>query len=97
MGVMLAPEPAKREQALKFFQPALYQARKAGENLYEMNCLINMALLHEGASEYDQARKYLADASKLDPLNEKIAAKVSALDELKLAPVFVEEPKMKTK
>ena len=52
---MLAPEPANREAALKYFAPALRQAQKAGEKLYEMNVLISMALLQEGAGDLQAA------------------------------------------
>lgn len=45
LAVMLAPDPANREMALKYFTPALKQAQKAGENLYEMNVLLSMAML----------------------------------------------------
>ena len=52
LAIMLAPEPTNREAALNYFAPALKQAQKAGENLYEMNVLISMALLYEGAEDF---------------------------------------------
>ena len=49
MGVLLSQDRSKMDEALSYFNRALEQAQKAQENLYEINVLINIALLHEAA------------------------------------------------
>lgn len=48
---------------------ALDQAHRAGEVLYELNVLINLALIHEFSELYEEALEFLETAIKLDPNN----------------------------
>lgn len=72
MGVLLSQDRSKMEQALTFFRKALEQAQKAQEHLYEINVLINIALLHEASQNYTEAIEQMNAALKLNPDNQKI-------------------------
>ena len=69
MGVLLAQDSAKREEALQYFYTALELAQRAQENLYEINVLINIALLHEASQNYPDAIEKMNAALKLNPEN----------------------------
>ena len=47
LGVLLSQEKMQPAEALVYFNRALSQAHKAQEQLYEINVLINIALIHE--------------------------------------------------
>lgn len=58
-----------KEKALEYFDKALHQAQKAQEYVYEMNVLLNMALLLEVNNELDKAIDCLENALRIDPEN----------------------------
>ena len=72
MGVLLSQDRQKMDEALTYFNRALEQAQRAQENLYEINVLINIALLHEAAQNYTEAIESMNAALRLNPENQKI-------------------------
>eukprot|EP00347_Sterkiella_histriomuscorum_P012671 403367671 len=81
MGVFKASHPNHEsdQEALKHFQKALDLARINKEDVYEINVLVNMALVHERQSQINEAIQCLQDALQLDPQNSKIQQKLEQL------------------
>jgi tetratricopeptide (TPR) repeat protein len=69
IGVLLSLDKNKHAEAFEFLMKALDQAHRAGEVLYELNVLINLALIHEFSELYEEALEFLETAIKLDPNN----------------------------
>ena len=57
------------------------EANKAGETLYELNVLINLALIEEVDGLYEEALSHMERAIVLDPNNDKIQTKIESLKE----------------
>ena len=72
---------------MTYFQRALSQAQKAQETLYEINVLVNIALLHESQENTEQAIEYMEKALVIDPENAKIQEKIQKLKGGKAAPI----------
>jgi hypothetical protein len=49
------------------------------EEVYEINCLVNMSFIHERKSNFDLATQLLEKALKIDPDNVKIKEKLNYL------------------
>jgi tetratricopeptide (TPR) repeat protein len=54
---------------LKFFEISMKIAHESREDVYEINVLVNMALIYERMIEYDKAIECLEKALKIDPEN----------------------------
>lgn len=54
-------------------------ARANNEEVYEINVLVNLALIHERQSQYQEAADCLESALSLDPANHKIGTKLQQL------------------
>jgi tetratricopeptide (TPR) repeat protein len=72
MGVLLSLDRSKHADCIKHLKIALEQANRAGETLYELNVLINLALVLEIDGDYEEALTHLQRANELDPNNPKI-------------------------
>ena len=79
LGVLLSQEKMQPAESLIYFNRALDQAHKAQEQLYEINVLINIALIHEGQESYPAAIEHMEKALKIDPENTKIQTKLKQL------------------
>lgn len=85
MGVLLSLDRSRHAESIKHLKIALEQAKRAGENLYELNVLINLGLVLEIDGEYDESITHLSRANELDPDNPKIIQKLAQLKEIQLA------------
>ena len=52
MGVLLSLDRSRHEECIRHLKVALDQATRASETLYELNVLINLALVLEIDGEY---------------------------------------------
>ena len=80
MAIMLAEDSQSAAEALKHFNVALRNARKAKESLYEMNVLLSMAVIEEQSRDYEAAYNSLRQAMVLDPENMKIHSKLGQIE-----------------
>ena len=79
LGVLLSQEKRQPAESLVYFKRALDQAHKAQEQLYEINVLVNIALIHEGQENLPAAIEHMEKALKIDPANTKLQAKLKQL------------------
>jgi tetratricopeptide (TPR) repeat protein len=82
LGVLLAQDRTQHDRSIEFLQKALDQANKANETLYEINVLINMALIFEINASHDEALQKMERAQLLDPANQNIEHKIMQLKEM---------------
>ncbi len=61
---------------MSYFKKALTLAQANGEEVYEINVLVNMALVSEKLAELSQAIEWLLQATQLDPNNVKLMQKL---------------------
>jgi tetratricopeptide (TPR) repeat protein len=54
---------------LHYFEKALALAHSNHEDVYEINVLVNMALVHERKEDIENAVACLEEALKIDPQN----------------------------
>jgi tetratricopeptide (TPR) repeat protein len=66
---------------MKYLKVALNEASNAKEVLYELNVLINLALVEECNKLYEDALTHMERALLLDPSNPKIEEKIASLQE----------------
>lgn len=59
MGVLLSLEKEKHQESINYLKIAHSQANKAGETLYELNVLINIALVHEIDENFEEALTFM--------------------------------------
>ena len=67
MGVLLST--SNKDESLSYFSRALELAHRQQEQLYELNVLINIALLHEASADYQKAIDALQHALKIESEN----------------------------
>ena len=82
LGVLLSQNKEQAEDALNYFKKALEQAQRAQESLYEINVLINIALLQESLGRLDESVQSMKLPQAIDPNNVKIQAKIDRLRDL---------------
>jgi len=64
---------------LKYFEKALKIAQDTNEEVYQINVLVNIALVYERMMELERAVEYLERALEIDKDNSKIKQKLSQL------------------
>ena len=80
MGVLLST--SNKDESLSYFSRALELAHRQQEQLYELNVLINIALLHEASADYQKAIDALQHALKIEPENQQVKNKLAQLMEM---------------
>lgn len=79
MGVLLSLDKGRHQESIMHLKIAAEQANKEKMKLYELNALINLALIEEVGKAYEDALTHMERALQLDPENEKISEKIEAL------------------
>ena len=80
MGVLLST--SNKDESLSYFSRALELAHRQQEQLYELNVLINISLLHEASADYQKAIDALQHALKIEPENQQVKNKLAQLMEM---------------
>lgn len=79
MGVLKAQQKQTEEESIQYFEKALKLANDSKEEVYEINVLVNLALVFERRGEIETAIQKLEEALKIDNDNQKIKQKVQQL------------------
>ena len=79
LGMLLTFDKNNFKDSIQYLQIVQEQSNRTGDVLYELNVLINLAVVQETVQKWEDALFYMERALQLDPFNRKIQDKVLEL------------------